>query len=85
MIPNCGPDCERALREVESFLDGEVDPGVRASVEAHLSACNPCMQRAEFRRHLKDLIATKCGSDQMPIELMERVRSMLDARDAPAP
>ncbi|HEY7401740.1 MAG TPA: mycothiol system anti-sigma-R factor [Actinomycetota bacterium] len=82
MIPDCGPECEEALREIERFLDGELEPGLRAVVASHLSSCTPCTERAEFRRHVKELIASKCSKDAMPNDLLARVKSLLDIEGA---
>ena len=78
-LSDCGPECLEALREIERFLDGELDdPGMRAFVDRHLSDCNPCMERAEFRRHLKDLVGSKCREQQVPAELGDRLRSLIE-------
>jgi mycothiol system anti-sigma-R factor len=76
--PECGPNCEETLREIESFLDGELDVSVQEQIEVHLSDCNPCMQRAEFRRHVKVMIRSKCAADEVPATLEHRIRSLLD-------
>ena len=57
-MSDCGPDCLETLREIERFLDGELQGDLRSRVQEHLSGCNPCMDRAEFRRHLKAMIAS---------------------------
>ena len=76
--PECGPNCEETLREIESFLDGELDVAVQEQIQVHLSDCNPCMQRTEFRRHVKVLIRSKCTGDAVPSTLERRIRSLLD-------
>jgi mycothiol system anti-sigma-R factor len=76
--PDCGPNCMETLREIESFLDGELDVSVQRQIEVHLSDCNPCMQRAEFRRHVKVMIRSKCTGDTVPSALEQRIRSLLD-------
>jgi mycothiol system anti-sigma-R factor len=76
--PDCGPNCEETLRSIESFLDGEADAVVAAQVQVHLSDCNPCMQRTEFRRHVKVVIRSKCTGDDVPPALEQRIRSLLD-------
>jgi mycothiol system anti-sigma-R factor len=81
--PDCGPECQQTLRELERFLDGELEPGMRAVVDKHLSGCNPCTQRTEFRIHLKAMIASSCSRDAMPPELLERVQSLLQAEPPP--
>jgi mycothiol system anti-sigma-R factor len=84
VIPDCGPECEETLREIERFLDGELEPGLRAVIASHLSSCNPCTERAEFRRHVKDLVATKCSGDAMPSDLLSRVKGLLDTEGTPS-
>ena len=84
MNPDCGPECEETLREIERFLDGELEPGLRAVITRHLSACNPCTERAEFRQHVKDLIASKCVGDTMPADLLSRVKALIDTEGAPS-
>ncbi len=81
-LSDCGPECEQALAQIERFLDGECDPGVRAFVDKHLSDCVPCTERAEFRRHLKNLLAAKCREQQMPAGLSDRVRSLIENLEA---
>lgn len=76
--PEPGHDCAETLREIESFLDGEVDVVVQEQIQVHLSDCNPCMQRAEFRRHVKVMIRSKCTGDDVPHTLERRIRSLLD-------
>ena len=83
MDRDCGPECEETLREIERFLDGELDPGLRAAVDRHLSSCNPCTQRAEFRKHLKELVASKCGLDAMPADLLSRVQALIETQAGP--
>ncbi|MGZ5213086.1 MAG: zf-HC2 domain-containing protein [Actinomycetota bacterium] len=76
-----GPDCMETLREIERYLDGELQGDLRIKVQVHLSGCNPCMDRTEFRRHLKDMIASKCGGDEPPPELFVRIRALIEERD----
>ena len=84
MDPDCGPECQEALREIERFLDGELEPGMRALVDHHLSSCNPCTQRVEFRVHLRAIISSSCRRDSMPPELLQKVQTLLQA-DPPPP
>jgi mycothiol system anti-sigma-R factor len=83
--PDCGPECEETLREIERFLDGELEPGLRAVITSHLSGCNPCSERAEFRRHVKDLVASKCATDAMPADLLSRIKAIIDTGGASSP
>ncbi len=34
--------CKEVIREISSYLDGELDAGLRQSLEAHLKMCHDC-------------------------------------------
>ncbi|MEX0984290.1 MAG: zf-HC2 domain-containing protein [Actinomycetota bacterium] len=72
-----GPECLEALREIEAFLDGESDTVVAARIELHLADCGRCMDRADFRRHLKDLVRERCQPESVPEHVMEKIRAMV--------
>ena len=72
-------DCHEILQELELYVDREVGAGRCGEIERHLKACSPCMDRAEFRRSLRELIASKCGEETVPAELIERIRGFLAA------
>ncbi len=80
-LDDCGPLCQETLREIERFLDGELDRVVTVRIEEHLSGCNPCMQRAEFRRHVKVMVAEKCAEQRAPEHLSRRIRELLAGLD----
>lgn len=71
------PDCRETLREVERFLDGELDPTLHVRIEQHLLGCSPCMQRAEFRRHLKILVSRSCTESHVPQRIETRIVRMI--------
>ena len=76
-MADCGPQCQETLREVERLIDGELDPQLQGQVLAHLRDCSPCMQRTEFRRHLKDLVRNKCTEHEVPEGLRARLEALL--------
>jgi len=41
------------------------------------------MQRAEFRRHLKVMISSKCTGDEVPESLRTRVMGLIGDLDTP--
>jgi hypothetical protein len=43
------------------------------------------MDRAEFRRHLKELIHDRCVESDLPPGLAERIRASLGPREAGTP
>ena len=80
---DCGTNCQETLREIERFLDRELDSPVRSEIERHLGDCHPCAERTDFQRHVKALIASKCGYEHVPPELLDRITTLLDRQDAP--
>ena len=68
-------DCRKILEQVELYLDGELDPALRDQIHAHLEACGPCMDHSDFQRHLKELLRSRCGCDEVPADLLERIRA----------
>jgi len=74
-------DCEEVLRSLERYLDGELSEEMRTDVSEHLGRCGPCMDRAEFRRRLKALLASRCRSEA-PAELYARIRALLERPSA---
>jgi mycothiol system anti-sigma-R factor len=71
-------DCEHALRQIELYLDGELVGFERVEVERHLGECSPCSGHSEFQRRLKELLRDKCGCDEVPAQLVERIRLIVD-------
>ncbi len=69
--------CRETLREIERYVDGECLRDLTVLVEAHLAGCTDCHDHAEFQRHLKSLIASKCGGEPLPVGLADRIRERI--------
>jgi mycothiol system anti-sigma-R factor len=69
--------CRETLREVSRYVDGECLAELTAKLEDHIEDCSDCHDHVEFRRHLKLLIAKKCGGEALPEELAERIRRQI--------
>jgi mycothiol system anti-sigma-R factor len=69
-------ECRRILEQVELYLDGELEAVARVEIERHLHACSPCMDHSEFQRHLRALLRSTCGCDEVPQQLLERIQAM---------
>jgi mycothiol system anti-sigma-R factor len=82
-MTDCGPDCEETLKQIELVLDGEADVGVQVVVERHLSGCGPCMDKAEFRKHVKELIHSKCAEQDVPEELRLKIHELIRTYEFP--
>jgi mycothiol system anti-sigma-R factor len=81
-MAECGPNCEETLRQIEAYLDGEVDALRAHEIQLHLSDCDPCMDRAEFRTHLKTLVHDRCAEAE-PDGLREKILAAIDTRETP--
>jgi mycothiol system anti-sigma-R factor len=80
-----GSDCSEARAEAQRFIDGELDVEVRVQIERHLADCHGCHERTEFQRHLKLLIARKCGSEPVPAGLEAKVLELIERLDTSSP
>ena len=72
-------DCNETLRELETFLDGELSHDAVTSIRAHLEGCPDCYQAFDFPAELKAVIAVKCRHDEMPPNLLSRIEQCLQA------
>ena len=50
------PSCREIDPLVTPYIDGEATAAERAAVDAHLSACPPCRQRAEAETSARDTL-----------------------------
>jgi mycothiol system anti-sigma-R factor len=71
-------DCDEILREIEAFLDGELTPASKASIQEHLDRCLDCLHVFDFHAELRWVIAQKCRETKVPPGLLDRVRQCLD-------
>jgi anti-sigma factor (TIGR02949 family) len=69
-------DCQEAVRQLYAFLDGELTDSLRIAFEAHLDACNPCVEVVAFEAELRKVIANKC-QDRVPEELRQRITAAI--------
>ena len=74
---NPQPDCEAALAEIYTFLDGELTPEKRRLIASHLDGCSPCVEAFDFEAELRMVISTKCRNDQLPETLRLRIAQKL--------
>lgn len=73
-------DCGEILREIEAYIDHELDAGRQVEIQEHLDACSPCLDRAEFRAKLREIVSARCCSEDVPTELADRIRLLLAQR-----
>jgi mycothiol system anti-sigma-R factor len=71
-------DCEEAVHELYTYLDGELTEERREEIRIHLDYCGPCGGAAEFEAELRKVIANRC-KDRVPDSLIERVAEAIEA------
>lgn len=70
-------NCEQALAEVYTFLDGELTAEKRVLIAGHLDSCNPCFEAFDFEAELRMVISAKARSDEVPESLRLRIAERL--------
>jgi mycothiol system anti-sigma-R factor len=72
-------DCSEVLAEVWLYLDQECDCHRRELLQRHLDECHPCLEQYGIEEQLKALLARKCGGEQAPVELRQRLRDSIES------
>lgn len=72
-----GDQCNEVLERLQTYLDHECPDDVEAVVEAHLRLCPPCMDRADFERRIRAMVASRCR-DAAPDGLVDAIKARLD-------
>lgn len=67
-----GVGCADALRQIYTYLDGELTDERRAAIALHLEACTPCSGGFDFEVELRALVASRCR-EVPPPQLRERI------------
>jgi mycothiol system anti-sigma-R factor len=69
-------DCDKAIHQVYSYLDGELTVWKRQAITRHLDECPPCLQGFSFEIELRRVIVSKC-SEEVPESLRRKVAEAL--------
>ena len=69
-------DCESALAEIYTYLDGELTEEKRHLIAKHLDGCNPCVEAYDFEAELRMVISRRCR-DEVPETLRIRIAEKL--------
>ena len=71
-------DCLDVIQEISNYIEQELDPGLRLSIEAHLAKCAHCTAIFDGTRNLIRLV----GDGQvfeLPTGFSERLQKRLQA------
>ena len=69
-----GGRCIEIGRQIQSYLDGGLDPASAAKVSSHLHACRRCGLTADDYRRLKLALAETTAP--IPAEPLQRLRAL---------
>src|SRR5438477_5967958 len=78
-------NCEEAIKLMDGYLDGELDPLTSQTIEQHLRDCRNCEQAYETHRALVRAIGSAAPYYKAPAELRERIQSSLQEEIAERP
>jgi mycothiol system anti-sigma-R factor len=70
-------DCQEAVHELYTYLDGELTEQRREEIRIHLDYCGPCGGAAVFEAELRRVIANRC-KDRVPDSLLRRVADSIE-------
>ena len=76
-------DCDDAIAQLYTYLDGELDADVVARVEQHLKRCSPCLEAFDFESELRKVIVSKCH-EETPGDLRLRIMNVLERLEEPS-
>jgi hypothetical protein len=75
--------CEDVWRELSTYLDDEIEPGLRLAVEEHIRGCQRCAAVLDGARNIVQLY----GDERMleiPLGFSQRLQHRLDEKMIPA-
>lgn len=70
-------NCEEVWREISNYLDGEIEPGLRAAMQEHIGGCKRCAAVLDGMRNVLQLY----GDERMlevPLGFSHRLHQRLD-------
>ena len=70
-------NCDEALKVMDAYLDGELDPITNQTIEQHLRECPDCEKAYQAQSTLVRTIGSAASYYKAPMELRERIRGSL--------
>lgn len=71
--------CLEALRELYTFVDGELTEERRVAVRGHLDECGGCVEAFDFEVELRQVISRCCRETEVPDELRRRIAAAIES------
>lgn len=76
--------CSDAVRQLWEYLENDLDPGDRESIEHHLAFCRRCCGEVEFAEELQRFLRT-AARPHLPRDVEARLTGFLEALEQEAP
>ncbi|HEX3738979.1 MAG TPA: zf-HC2 domain-containing protein [Terriglobales bacterium] len=76
-------NCEQVWREISNYLEGEVDPGLRAAMDEHIGGCQRCSTVLAGTRNVVALYGDE-RMVEMPLGFSYRLQRRLDENAHPS-
>ena len=71
-------NCKHVWNHISDYIDGTLDPAVRADVEEHLAHCEICSAVLDSTRNIIILMADD-RVFELPLDFSKRLHARLDA------
>ncbi len=68
--------CKHVWREISNYIEGAVDPKLRADIEKHLAHCRHCAAVLDSTRNILVLVADE-RTYELPVGYSERLHNKL--------
>jgi anti-sigma factor RsiW len=68
--------CKHVWREISNYIDGTVNPNLKAEVEKHLAHCRHCAAVLDSTRNILVLVADE-RTFELPVGFSERLHDKL--------
>ena len=70
-------ECQKYLKQLSDYIDGELDPRLCAKLEEHLEGCTNCTVVVDTLKRTIELYKTEAGGDELPQAIKNRLFSRL--------
>lgn len=75
-------DCQKVIDGLYQMLDGEMEDGDCAQLQAHIDRCSDCLQRMGVEQQFRVWLKVRCSGDEAPSQLIDSIRSALESEGA---
>lgn len=66
------------LEMLQIILDGNATEDQHQYFKSHMDECMPCYKSFELDMQIRQLIKSKCCGDQVPPDLIERIKNQVN-------